>query len=81
MPDLLDRLALVNDARQEDIAQYNNIMARIGTIRKVTRIPADSTDVLATDRVNDFTWDDTGFYYLTDATGTPQWLFIASATF
>lgn len=78
--ELLDRLALVNDTRLEDIAQYNNLVGRIGTIRKVTKIPTSTADVDPDkDRPGDFNWDATGFYYL--PSGALGWRFIASATF
>lgn len=73
------QLGLVGTYRDEDIAEFNNIAGRVATIRKGTRIPTSSADVLATDRPGDFNWDATGFFYLeSKATG---WRFIASSTF
>ena len=79
LPALKELLGLVGEYRDQDIAEFNNLFARVGTVRKVTRIPSSSTDVIAGYKVGDFNWDDTGFYYL-DAT-TSEWRFIASSSF
>lgn len=80
LEELKDRLAVVNDTREEDIAQYNLLVSRVGTIRKVVRVPSGSTDVLATDRLGDFNWDASYFYYLTESSGSLAWRRIASAS-
>lgn len=80
-PQLIEKLNQLTERRREDVSEYNAIVGRIGTIRKVTRIPSSSADVAVSDRLGDFNWTATDFYYLADNAGTPEWRIIASASF
>lgn len=78
---LIEKLNTISGHRREDISQFNLMNEKITGMRKVNRIPATSGDVLATDRLGDFSFAPAGIYYLADNAGTPTWYLAAGATF
>lgn len=59
--------------REQDIIDFNNLPNRFISGRSVGRVPTSSSDVLATDRVGDASYDNQYIYYLIDNAGTAEW--------
>lgn len=79
--DIKDQLRTITNIRKDDITQIQNIQQTFVSGRKVGKIPANSADIVATDKVGDFNVT-TGFaYYLVDNSGTPEWVRVAVGSF
>ena len=79
--DAKELLRIITRERANDINDFNNLKNRFMSGRKVGRIPTGATDVLDSDRVGDFNFDDQ-YYYLvsTDGSGNAIWARIALDT-
>ena len=58
-----DALRAISRIREEDITDRNTFPSIFMKGRKVGKIPANSADVAATDRLGDFSFD-TSYFYL-----------------
>lgn len=67
------QLSQICHTRKDDITQVNSMNSTFITGRKVGKIPASSADVIPSDKLNDFNWDNSFLYILIDNSGTPLW--------
>lgn len=68
--------------RDEDIEEFDNLQETQVRGRSVNRIPANSTDVLASDRAGDIAFTDDSIYVAIEVTpGVVEWRKSALATF
>lgn len=73
----LSQIEQITRTRKDDIAQINNLKNIYMSGRKVGKIPANAADVVDTDKIGDFNYDDDYFYILTDEV-SPSWLRLVS---
>ncbi len=82
-PKLAENAAYIQRLRQDDIADFDNLVNRFMLGRKVGKIPTASNDVVATDRLGDFSFalNAAFIYFFVDNAGTPEWRRITLASF
>ena len=68
------------EIREEDITEFTNLDQKFILGRKVERFPTSSADVIPTDNIGDFNYDDQYMYLLVDF-GGPTWRRAALAIF
>lgn len=72
----------VEDRRREDVIEQDSYNEKFLLARKVTKVPTSTTDVTATDRVDDFNWDENFIYILMDVSGPAiEWRTFPTTTF
>ena len=59
--------------RKTDVADFNNLTNTFISGRKSGKIPTGSSDVAATDFINDVNWDENFIYVLVNVSGVPEW--------
>lgn len=74
------QLREICNLRKDDITQAGNLNNTFIGGRSVGKIPANSADVAATDRINDISRDNTSTYVLQN-TASPQWIKYTGSTF
>jgi len=74
---IFEWLKFVVRARTDDVQEYNNLSNVFISGRKVGRIPTSSADVIAGDKIGDFSVDTTYAYFLVDNSGTGVWRRVA----
>ena len=72
--DIVKLLRFIVKERPNDISDFNNLKDVFISGRKVSKIPANSSDVVATDRVGDFNYDPDFIYICLNDGGTVKWL-------
>jgi len=75
-------LHYVNKERVNDVSDWDNLINRFISGRKVAKVPTGAADVADTDRIGDINWDyASGYLYLlVDNAGTAVWSRIALDT-
>lgn len=81
MTGLIDTVQFITRERDNDVREYNNLPQIYLSGRKVNKIPSGSSDVAATDKLNDFNWDASYMYILVDNSGTAEWRRITLGVF
>lgn len=66
-------LRIITRERTNDISTINNLKNVFMSGRKVGKVPTGASDVLDSDRVGDFNYDDQYYYILVDNAGTAEW--------
>ncbi len=66
---LAENAAYIQRLRQSDISDFDNLVNRFMSGRKVGKIPSASNDVSTSDRVGDFNYDASYLYILIDNGG------------
>lgn len=78
--DTREQLRLICNIRKDDITQIQNLQNIFIGGRLVGKIPANSADVTATDRIGDVSRDNSNTYILQNA-ASPQWIKYAGSSF
>lgn len=78
--DLVEVIKFIVKERRFDIADFNNIQNTFMAGRKVGKVPADSNDITATDRLGDFNTDADYLYIVIDDAGDAKWRRVALST-
>lgn len=71
---MFDMLSFIGRARKDDVQAWDNLPNMFMSGRKVGKVPVNSTDIAPTDRVGDFNYDDTYYYFVVELSpGVAQW--------
>ncbi len=83
LDDVKTQMRQIANIRKDDIAQINALPGIFVGGRLVGKLPATSTDIAATDRLNDVSRDDMNTYVVqvTGAPGVLQWIKYEGVTF
>jgi hypothetical protein len=64
---------IVVGSREDDIREFNNLNSRFVAGRKVSKVPANSADVVASDKDGDIIYTPTAIYVLLNDSGSLVW--------
>lgn len=72
--DFFPALQYIVKERRNDIADFQALETRVGIMRKVEKVPSGSTNIAASDRVGDFSFDSSYIYLCIESTSsTAEW--------
>lgn len=85
LDDAKEQLRIICNLRKDDITQVQSLSSQFWQGRSVGKIPADSDDVLASDKIGDLSYDYNAgtpyLYLLMDDGADGKWIRFSGSTF